>query len=172
MPMNASKRSLASAEILKRLMDPSRADPVTWSSSELAQMLEHQLNAPLADEIARAAASTNRGSGSAAKILKETGCKTAAELLRHDAPSVPALKLLKDFAKSLMTDQADSLPRDVGRVLYVLTILRGRAVHLHEVTTLSDESITREARRCLSFIWLPESVRLMIREGLANRMAR
>jgi hypothetical protein len=76
--------------------------------------------------------------------------------------------MVKDFAKASMTEPRD-LPKDVARVLYVLTIVRGQASGERHFTTLDAANVERETRRCLTFGWLPEQVREWLRAGLRKR---
>jgi len=158
-----------SKDILRALMDPEQSETVPWSASELAAMLEHQLAAPLMAEVDRLAELNECPRAEVAKLISESKCKTFGDVLREKSPEPELLRMVKDFAKAVMSEP-DTLPRDVARILYVASILAGTRVQGGKpLTTLSEASIEREARRCLSFGWLPVAVRKLIRDRLANR---
>ena len=155
-----------SKDILRALMDPSHDDVVAWSASDLRAILAHQLGTPLreeVDQLAEAGACTRE---SVVAAIQASGCRTFGELLQLEAPHLEMLRLVKDYAKAAIATRGSHLPGDVARLLYVLSILRGRAVGASEMTTLTEESIEREARRCLTYRWLPQDVRQWIRDGL------
>jgi len=154
-----------SKDILRALMDPSHPDPVPWSSNELRTMLEHQLAAPLVTEIERLADNAGLKQDRVVKMIGDSKCKTFGELLAHKASTFEMLQLVKDFAKAAMSDP-EGLPRDVMRVIYISTILRGQQIPGQRMTTLDKTSINREARRCLSYGWLPDSMHSLIRNAL------
>jgi hypothetical protein len=156
-----------SKDILRALMAPSRPDTGAWSSNELREILEHQMAAPLVAEQERFAMLAGCATNRVADLISSSSCRTFGDLLRNKTPPIAALRLVKDFAKAAMADE-DDLPRDVARVLYILTILRGQKVSGGQLTGLDDSIIVREARRCLAFGWLPEHVRSLVREGLKN----
>jgi hypothetical protein len=58
------------------------------------------------------------------------------------------------------------LPKDVARVLYIMIILRALSIGDARITTLDDVSIEGEARRCLTFVWLPNDIREFIRKAI------
>lgn len=169
--MNAPAANRESKDILRALMDPSRHDMVPWSSSELRAMLEHQLATPLASEHERFAEIAYCSLEQVSAVIE--GCRgdTFGDLLRYESSSIKAVRLVKDFAKESLANEGD-LPKEVARVLYIMAILRGRDVGGGHMTSLDDESVEREARRCLTFGWLPEDVRNLIRAQLRRDDAK
>jgi hypothetical protein len=157
-----------SKDIMRALMDPSQPDSVPWSSNELRAMLEHQMATPLAAEIERLAGSSDCSQQDAAELIASSNCHTFRDVLQKEPPAT-LLRMVKDFAKAAMLDP-DGIPRDVGRVIYILAILRGQRHGAKSLTTLDKGSIEREVRRCLSFTWLPETVRAIIRAQLSTTL--
>jgi len=160
--------SRKSKDILRALLDPSRSETVPWSSSDLRAILEHQLATPLASELDRLAEFAQYSREQASSIIDGCGCYSFGDLLRDDSPSVSALSMLKDYAKGSLVNEGD-LPRDVARVLYVIAILRGRQAGSGDITSLDETSIERETRRCLTFGWLPNDIRALLRRGVLDR---
>lgn len=160
----APTASRKSKDILRALMDPSQPDAVPWSSSDLRAMLEHQLAAPLACEVDRLAELARCSREHVSSVVAECGCDTFADALRDGSPSASVLSMLKNCAKGAMASQGD-LPRDVARVLYVLAIVRGRQAGMDGITSLGEANITRAVARCLTFGWLPDDIRDLLRGG-------
>ncbi len=156
-----------SHDILQALLDPSRSETVAWSASDLRAMLDHQLATALSAELDQLAACAQSTREHALAILADCRGASFGDLLRATAPSGRALKMVKDYAKGALATAGD-LPRDVARVLYVLAILRGRQSGIEDITALDEASLTREVRRCLTFAWLPEDIRALLRRGLLD----
>jgi hypothetical protein len=88
-------------------------------------------------------------------------------LLRCAAPSPLLLKLLKEFAKKSVRVES-TLPSDVARYLYVLSALRARIHGIAGISTLTNASVAREASRCLTFAWLSDDARELLRSSLVE----
>jgi len=158
-----------SKNILRALMDPSEPDAVPWSSGELRAMLEHQLATQLEAECNSLARTSQCTVEQAREVIRSCGCLTFGDLLLNRSAPIEAVRLVKEYAKTSLTRDGD-LPRDVARVLYVLSILCGRRAGAGHITSMDESSLSREISRCLTFAWLPESIRDAIRN--AARAAR
>lgn len=163
-PTSASRRS---KDILRALMDPSEPEAVPWSSQDLCAILEHQLATPLVSELDHLAEASRLSSDLVLPVLEACGCQTFRDVIQNPCQSADAIRLIKNLAKASLTHDGD-LPRDVARVLYVLAILRGRQAGVSDVTSLDNASLEREARRCLTFGWLPEEIRRVLRVNLGG----
>ena len=151
-----------SKDILRALMDPSQPDAVPWSSSDLRAILEHQLATPLVSEFDQLAEASRLSGDRVLSILEASGCRTFRDAIRNASQSADAIRLVKDLAKASLAQDGD-LPRDVARVLYVLAIVHGRQAGVSNLTSLDDASLERETRRCLTFGWLPDEIRRLLR---------
>ena len=158
-PTTASQRS---KDILRALMDPSEPDVVPWSSSDLRAILEHQLATPLVSELDQLAEAGRIPSDQVLRILEASGCRTFLDVIRNVSLCADAIRLVKDLAKTSLAHSGD-LPRDVARVLYVLAILRAQQAGVSDLTSLDSASLERETRRCLTFGWLPDEIRCLLR---------
>jgi len=154
-----------SKDILRALMDPSQPDAVPWSSSDLRAILDHQLAAPLIPELDQVAELAQCSRDEALVVFESCGCRTFGEILGSQSRPHRAIRILKEYAKGALTDEG-SLPRDVARVLYVAAILRGKQAGITDISSLDDANLEREARRCLTFGWLPDSIRELLKSGL------
>jgi len=163
-----SKRDITnrgSRDILMALLDTSTLDASPWSFSDLRAILEHQLAASLESEAERLAESNHRPPDEVLSILRGSKHSTFGALLSDVSPCFDALDLIKGYVKASLASNGD-LPREVARVLYVMTILRGRQAGFRAISTLDDASLERETRRCLTFGWLPDRVREVLRSSL------
>lgn len=160
-------RSKLSKDIIGALLDPSKPDPVPWYVNDLRAILEHQLATRLTQELDGLAEFSGYSVGDASTIIQVSGCLTFIDLLQANLPSSHALLMFKNYAKGSLT-KGGGLPTEVARVLYVSTITRAKQCGFHDISTLDDASIEREARRCLTFNWLPDSIRSLLNKTLNN----
>ncbi len=151
-----------SRDVLRGLMDASADAELDWSADEMSAILLHQLDTALLDETDAMADQLDRAPEDVEERLRRSGCTSFADVLLRDCRAADAIQAVKEYAKAAARDGQD-IPRDVARVLYVLAILRGRAAGIAAITSLDASSVEREARRCLTQGWLPESVREALR---------
>jgi hypothetical protein len=149
----------SSRMILARLIGVSGIEPEPWSAADLRAILLHQLAAPVDGDLH--AADAGRCGGACA-------CRSFRDLLACDAPQADLLRSAKTFFKAAMRDD-DTLPRDAARVLYLATIVCARRAGIAGVSTLDTTATAREVRRCLTFAWLPEDVRALLRQEDGGR---
>ncbi|MGO9119700.1 MAG: hypothetical protein ACLQPD_19070 [Desulfomonilaceae bacterium] len=150
-----------SKDILSALLDSAQPDAVRWSSKDLRSILEHQLATPFACELDHLTELAECSVEEASEVIESCGSRTFGDLLLECSPPDRALRMLKDYAKKSLTRQGN-LPRDVARVLYICSILRARQSGIGNITSLDDANLAREARRCLTFGWLPDQVRELL----------
>jgi len=106
-----------------------RGDPTAlWSPDEMSDVLRHQLEAPLAVDLALldpeidARLEALRGHVPAPP-------RTFGELLRHPRPPLDLLVLVKEFGKRGRTKADPAIPPEVATVLYVTSIILAFQVH-------------------------------------------
>lgn len=139
-----------------------------WAASELRAVLEHQLQVPLAHEVAWVARGAARGHRAASGLPRRVLESTFAEVLSADRPDRDALSFVKEFAKEALSRDDDGVPRDVAATLYVLVAAKAASAGLAQVSSLRGARLTREVRRCLTFGWLPETVRAALRAAIPS----
>ena len=149
-------------------MDPSEPDAVPWSSRDLRAILEHQLATPLLSELDELAETGGISKDQVLPILEACGCQTFLDVIRNASQCADAIRLIKNLAKASLAHGSD-LPRDVARVLYVLAILHGQQAEVSDLTSLDSASLERETRRCLTFGWLPDDIRCLLRVNPTGR---
>jgi len=148
-----------SAEVLIDLLDQN--DEV-WGTADLKEILTHLWASSVVDEFAQFNAASARQTGSTVAADGIDPALSFEDVITSPNPSIDALQNIKLFAKYLLADGGE-LPEDVARIIYVVTILAGRAAGYHEISRLTGAEIKRETARCLTFGWLPDSVRMSIR---------
>jgi hypothetical protein len=135
-------------------------------------VLAHILNTPLLVEAEALAERSNTATPSVSELIQKTGGGTFGSALSLAVPSPEILVLIKEYAKaSLLLADAD-LPKDVARVVYIVSILRAREVDGLALSTLSDADLAREALRLLTITWLPSDIQSVLRTSLSTVQQR
>jgi hypothetical protein len=163
----AKAEGTPSARYLALLRTRNQTTEEQWSANDLRAILDHQLGTRLDCDLPEAASDRDCiGKGTGGPHSGSCRCLTFRDLLRCAAPSSELLKLAKEFAKKSVHVEC-TLPPDVARYFYVLSALRARTHGIAGVSTLSNASIAREASRCLTFAWLSDEARELLRSSLA-----
>ena len=164
----AKAEGTLSARYLALLSTQDATTNEPWSSHDLRAILDHQLDTRLDCDLPESASDRNCiAKNQSGRNSGQCRCLTFRDLLRCPEPSPELLKLVKAFAKNSIRVE-HSLPPDVARYFYVLSVLRARSHGIAGVSTLSDASIARETGRCLTFAWLSEEARGLLRSSLAG----
>ena len=100
-------------------------------------------------------------------VLEACGCQTFLDVIRKESECAGAIRLIKNLAKGSLAKGGD-LPRDVARVLYVVTLVRGQQAGVSDLTSLDSASLERETRRCLTFGWLPDEIHRLLRTSCGD----
>ncbi len=146
------------ASSLKGLLDTSDPDAPCWHEADYADVLRHQLGAPLADDLGLI-------SNDASRFLAEAKVETFDEALLSPAPHIPLLRLLRDFAKALANLRA-TFPADVATVLYYATIAAGELAGT-KISRLTEKEIRQGYTWALEQAWLTPGLRRLFAKGLA-----
>ena len=156
-----------SQAIARSLMDASTPLIGGWSADDLASLLEHQLRTPLHLEAERLVEHAPGDKEAALESLRADQTVTFFDVLHGGNAEDGVLQLVKDYAKASLATEGE-LPKEVARFLYVTSILRARAAGIPNFTSLDSASVDSEARRCLTFTWLPSIARDLLRQGLSG----
>ena len=133
-----------------------------WSFEDLRSILMHQLNAPLENEVQRFAEISRFSIEQVQQYLDFCPGQTFAEALEKPV-SPEILEMIKEYAKASLMGDLD-LPRDVARVIYIASIQQAQKAGFDQISTLDSASIQREIRRCLTFAWLTNEIRQILRK--------
>lgn len=165
--MKSPSSEHSSNAILRILLDSALPEPCAWSTDDLRAVLAHMLATPLRLEVLPIATALGVPADQVASIINQCGCDTFGTALNGATPNAEALRLVKAFAKSFLQPGQQDLPKDVARVLYVASILRARKCGARDVSSLPNADVTREARRVLTYDWLPDDLRALIRQCIS-----
>jgi hypothetical protein len=150
------------AYLVALLQSGERACDEDWSAADLAAMLSHQLETPLASDVPSGVRSMNCA-GAACR------CTTFGDLLRCPHPTSNLLRHVKGLAKrslrsgGAIAEPEETLPKEIARFLYVASVLQARKHGIKGVSNLSPAILSREVSRCLTMAWLPEEARQLLR---------
>ncbi|MEX2216846.1 MAG: hypothetical protein WD768_22225 [Phycisphaeraceae bacterium] len=139
-------------EIFKALRLPASPDS-EWSESDLREMLQHALDAPLVSQVAQTIDEAVRPA--LEKLTQQTtpAIQCLRDLFKH--PQVPRdlLAVVKDFAKVSADHPTRPLPRDLTRVLYYAVIVAAKQQG-EDISSLSETSLRKSTRWALEQPWL------------------
>jgi len=155
----------ASPASLRGLLDDASTEEQLWSEDDLQDIFAHQWSAPLALDLggmADAFAARVEILASSKQLL----LRSFGDLLNHERPPLPLLKLTKEFAKRCLNSPHATIPHDVARVLYFASIASALSRCRRRISTLSDARITEGFRWALAREWLAPEARAVLRSGL------
>ncbi|HEY7088350.1 MAG TPA: hypothetical protein VH518_09700 [Tepidisphaeraceae bacterium] len=138
-----------------------------WSSTDLREMLQHQLAAPMHLSLGTLSAEVSHQIRTIRPALNPL--MTLGQLLRHEKPPVQLLKLVKRFAKICRGDPENPLPSEIVMLLYYTSITVALVRLNQSISRLSPESLERGLRWLSAQPWLTEDLRPLLLEGLAHR---
>lgn len=142
---------------LGRFLKETSHSRTTWSEPDYGSILQHQLKAPLGADLAQLLANTE-------ETLSDIPIRTFGELLLHPSPPVPALILVKDFAKQLNKNARFAYPRPVATMLYYASICAAWIRGPVQITNLSHSEILKGVQWALKQAWLPSPLKPLFEE--------
>ncbi|MBT3295413.1 MAG: hypothetical protein HN383_09095 [Verrucomicrobia bacterium] len=150
---------------IRSLLDDAAAEDRLWSPNDLQDVFAHQWSAPLALDLGGlddAFASRVEMLASSKHLL----LRSFGDLLTHDRPPLPLLKLAKEFAKRCLNSPHSVIPHDVARVLYFASIAAALSGCQRRISTLDDERLAAGLRWAMAREWLAPEARDVLRSGL------
>ncbi len=139
-------------ERLGRVLAETSHSRSTWSDQEYGPIMLHQLSAPLGADLTLLFPQTE-------DTLTDDAPRSFEELLLHPSPPLPALILVKDFAKQLSRNARFAYPRPVAMMLYYASICAAWLRTGTRITNLSDAEIRKGVCWALKRSWLPASLK-------------
>lgn len=146
---------------LSRLVDSTADDPMLWLPEEFGVIFRHQLTAPLRADLAGLDPQLGE---KLANLRMPDGqpVATFGDLLRHPAPPVALLELVKEFAKSCRQPGQRQLPPEVASMLYYLSIGIALCRCGHRLSSLSDPALREGFRWASAQPWADETTRNLL----------
>ena len=141
-----------------------------WGPNDLAAVLRHQLNAPLAFDLG----ALEQGAGQRVAALAQVEgppLHTFRDLFGHPHPPVELLELTKRFAKWSARRPEAPLPKEIASVLGTLSIVVALTRCASRITELDDRELRGRVEWALAQAWLDEPTRDLLREGLPSLAA-
>ena len=143
---------------LSLLVDGTADDQELWLPEEFGAIFRHQLTASLCTDLVGLAPQLGE---KLADLRTPDGrpVATFGDLLRHPAPPLALLELVKEFAKTSRQPGRRQLPPEVASMLYYLSI--GIALFRcdHRLTRLSDPALREGFRWASGQPWADEATR-------------
>ena len=155
---NSAPRSLAG--LLALGGGPDRV----WRPEELGAILQHQMSAVVQFDLAAVAPDL---SAKLATLAAADGLliRSFADLFHHPHPPVELLILTKDFAKAVVNHPDAPLPDQIGRLLYLASIIVALLRCGRRITQLDDAALIDGLNWALAETWLDDPTRAILEEG-------
>jgi hypothetical protein len=150
---------------LAALLQASDDSSALWSEHELIAIFQHQLSAPLVQDLLALAPQLP-------EKLHEWeatyGVKLACFRDLFSSPVAPRelLELVKEFAKSHRADSAGSLPQEIAAILYLAAISAALVYGDHRITALDDEWLRPNLEWAQSRSWIDSPARDLFQAAL------
>ena len=159
-PIDADRRAVST------MLDFQQLQRHAWQPNELADMLKHQLSAPLY-------LSLGTLSGEVAHELRQATptldpLLSLSQLLHLPHPPAELLRLVKRFAKMCRSDKENPLPGEIVMLLYYAAIALAQTRSDHRISELPAAALHRGLRWVSGQTWVDEQTRQLLREALAS----
>lgn len=149
---------------LSKLMEIDDTAEHLWDQNDLAEIWQHQLDAPLDFDLAGDdARQKQRISSLSVTAIRPP--KTFRDLLHHPNPPVELLRLAKEFAKASPKDKNRPLPQQIATALYYASIVAA-FVHAESISTLKESELREGMRWAVAQSWLDKPTHALFEEGL------
>ena len=157
-----AERIHAEARNMDRIVNTTTRLSQTWTDNDYGPMIEHQLAANLSDDLVRIFPN-------ATDVLKGIESTTFGQLLFQAHPPVPALLLIKEFAKQLGENAWLAFPEEVANVLYYASIAAAE-LHAHAtITQLPREEVIKGYRWSQAQAWIPTRLKELFENILSAK---
>jgi len=140
-----------------------------WRPDELAAIYRHQLAAPLLADLGGLDPRTATR-WQLVSDAQELRLNSFSDLLRHPAPPVELLELVKDFAKANLDHPESGLPAEIASTLYYVSIAAALVRRGARISKLPDTSLQRGLAWTREQAWVDETSRELLVLAL-ERMA-
>ena len=150
---------------LARLLALSTADDAPqWPSSDLTEMLRHQLATSLIDELQSLEGIDPQHLRSMIDAVTPT-IRSFEDLFAHPRPPVELLQYVKEFAKACRDDPACLLPVEISSTLYY-ACLAVSELRCHErLTSMSSQDVKKGLDWTLKQDWMHPGLRRLFQQA-------
>ena len=152
----------SNAPQLAKILDSSGGEQACWLTEDLPDLLRHQWEAPIDFDLAQVGKEESKKT-----LARAAGAniRTFADLLLQERPSLPLLKLAKQFFKDKAGHSKKRDPeQQVGYLFYVLIILAARARLGTSITNLTDSDLEKAAKWAYSQPWIEGEPKELLRQ--------
>ncbi len=161
--MDSKTIQAADTKKLAKLLSPQDSTATLYEGADLAVILRHQLDAPIAEELSLPICGAEDRSTPMENL--DPSLKTFGDLLTHPYPPVDLLKRAKDFAKSCRANP-NLLPLEVATLLYYAAIAAAQVRHHQKITDMDDPALRMGLNWAIAQPWLDGSLRPMFQDAI------
>ncbi len=136
-----------------------------WHDDELGPILIHQLDAPMAVDLAGIAPDLTGRLHTLTSAEGQT-LRSFADLLFHPHPPVELLTLIKDFAKTHLHQGHSPLPTPIVLLLYYASITAALLRSSRRISSLTDEQLLTGLQHLTALPWLDSRSRHLLEQGI------
>jgi hypothetical protein len=149
---------------LARLLNLREQQDDPWSTNDLAQLLQHQLDQNLMSDlssIAPGAAETVKSQFADVHKAPET----YRQLFQYPSPPVRVLELGKEMAKASRKDNESPLPSEISEYLYYAFIAVALVRSSRVISSLSERELQRGIGWALRRTWGDRDIALLLNDA-------
>jgi hypothetical protein len=159
---------------LAALLGQAADDSPRWLADDLADILAHQLRAPLLFDLQRIRPTTTTHDPRAEPdpLGRPDGPEihSLGKLFGHPSPPLALLRLTKDFAKTSDAQPGSALPPEIASMLYFAAIAAALVRLGERITALDDRALGDGVRWALAQSWIDGQTRSLF-ELAAHHLA-
>lgn len=150
--------------VISTLLDFQMLQKQTWQPEELADILRHQLAAPLYLSLGNFSAEVAQLVHQSTPALDPL--VSMKQLLHMPQPPVLLLRLVKRFSKHCLSNPNNPLPAGIVMLLYYAAIGIARTRSGQVISDLPAVELQRGLRWVSNQAWIDEETRVLLRETL------
>ena len=137
-----------------------QTDPF-WRAEDLAEVLAHQLRAPLIVDL-------QDGEGVTRDVFSRYPGQidSFGSLLHHPQPPIELLLLVKRFAKQFLNDSKGAIPREVATILYYAAIVVAITRCKQRISDLEPAELDAGIYWALRQAWVDPATHALFEDGL------
>ncbi|MEM7391971.1 MAG: hypothetical protein AAF492_06440 [Verrucomicrobiota bacterium] len=155
--MNDLDQAQLNTKLIKTMMHIEEKDGPQWPETDLAELWQHQLTAPLKSELNGVSPETETVVASL-----PDDAMTFGDLFQHPEPPIEWLRLVKDFAKIRGTEDEEMIPRDICSALYYTSIRIAETHEYQDFSSLDRNHLAEGIDWLCQQTWLDDRTRAIL----------